>query len=53
MGVKRFKQLFNNIRGDLYMGHSVYPRNKKGHGNFIKKGTFSARLAIKKGTLSA
>ena len=22
---------------------SVYPRNKKGHGNFIKKGTLSAR----------
>ena len=33
--------------------HSVYPRSKKGHGNFIKKGTLSARCAIKKGTLSA
>ena len=32
---------------------SVYPRNKKGQGNFIKKGTLSARWAIKKGTLSA
>ena len=32
---------------------SVYPRNKKGHGNLIKKGTSSARCMIKKGTLCA
>ena len=32
---------------------SVYPRNKKGHGNFIKKGTSSARWMIKRGTLCA
>ena len=27
----------------LLSNPSVYPRNKKGHGNFIKKGTLSAR----------
>ena len=27
----------------MYVYISVYPRNKKGHGNFIKKGTSSAR----------
>ena len=33
--------------------YSVYPRNKKGHGNLIKKDTSSACWIIKKGTLCA
>ena len=28
---------------------SVYPRNKKGHGNFIKKGHFKRALSDQKG----
>ena len=28
---------------------SVYPRNKKGHGNFIKKGHFKRALSEQKG----
>ena len=28
---------------------SVYPRNKKGHGNFIKKGHFKRALSNQKG----
>ena len=28
---------------------SVYPRNKKGHGNFIKKGYFKRALSDQKG----
>ena len=30
-------------------GYSVYPRNKKGHGNFIKKGHFKRALSDQKG----
>ena len=29
--------------------YSVYPRNKKGHGNFIKKGHFKRTLSDQKG----
>ena len=42
------RQFLHRVRS-LWRRFSVYPRNKKGHGNFIKKGHFKRALSDQKG----
>ena len=45
-----FTNTISSIIGvNFHALYSVYPRNKKGHGNFIKKGHFKRALSDQKG----
>ena len=45
-GILPYKRMCPHLCGRII---SVYPRNKKGHGNFIKKGHFKRALSNQKG----